>query len=73
MLLCLMLLKATPNDEISVRVNKILHSYKRIPDKLMFMQKVLMFLYINEIRAFDLCCELLGKRISIQMVPVNAK
>lgn len=68
-----MRVKATSNDEISVRVSRILHSYKRIPGKLMFMQKVLMFLYINEIRAFDLCCELLGKRISTQMVTVNAK
>lgn len=39
--------KSTPNDEISVKVNKILRSYKKIPDKFSFVQKVMMLLYLK--------------------------
>lgn len=61
-----MRVKATPNDEISVRVNKILKSYKSIPNNLMLAQKALMFMYINDIPLFDVCCNLMGKRINGQ-------
>ena len=57
-----MRVKASPNDEISIRVNKLLKSYKRIPGNLLSAQKILMFMYIHDIPLFDLCCEIMGKR-----------
>lgn len=68
-----MRVRSSPNDEISVRVNKILNSYKKIPGKLFFMQKVLMFLYQKNIHLFDFFCEIMGKRITAQVVTVKAK
>ena len=62
-----MRVKANPNDEISLKVNKILKSYKKIPHNLMRAQKILMFMYIHDIPLFDLCCELMGKRIHGQI------
>ena len=59
--------KATPTDEISLRVNRILKSYKKIPKNMMLAQKVLMFMYIHDIPLFDVCCELMGKRIHGQL------
>ena len=58
-----MRIKYNPNDYISLKANEILKSYKRIPSNLLWQQKIMMFMYINDIPLFDVCCELMGKRI----------
>ena len=57
-----MRVKPTPDDEVSVRVNKVLKSYKKIPKNLSFTQRVLMFLYLKNIHLFDFSCKIIDKR-----------
>ncbi len=55
--------KTDPTDKTSLRADKIIKNYKEIPKNMNFFQKIMMFMYINDIPLFDVCCELMGKRI----------
>lgn len=52
-----------PTDKTSLRADKIIKNYKEIPKNMNFFQKIMIFIYINDIPLFDVCCELMGKRI----------
>lgn len=63
-----MRVKTNPNDLVSRRVNDILMSYRSIPKDLMWQQRILMFIYLRNTHLFDICCELIGKRIHVAHV-----
>ncbi len=59
-----MRVKETPNDEVGIRAHEILRSNKSIPQSLLWQQKVMLFLYKNNMHLFNLACTLAGKRIT---------
>ena len=59
-----MRVKETPNDEVGIRAHEILRSNKSIPQSLLWQQKVMLFLYKNNMLLFNLACTLGGKRIT---------